>query len=162
MNQVDLLEVAESLASGSGLGRPRQVELRRAVSTAYYALFHTLANHCADLLVGVRSATQTNQAWRQAYRALDHGEVKRKCTQGPGKPILDGSFPAGIRDFARQFVKMQEVRHKADYDPFEPFTRSGVTQLIEETKTAITDFENVPSRDRRAFAVFVLFKLRRD
>ena len=57
---------------------------------------------------------------------------------------------------------MQEIRHKADYDPFEPFTRSGVSQLIEETKTAIDDFENVPSRDRRAFAVFVLFKLRRD
>ena len=88
--------------------------------------------------------------------------MKTKCTRGPGKPILDSHFPQAIRDFARQFVKMQEVRHKADYDPFEPFTRSGVLQFIEETRTAIYDFENAPSRDRRAFAVFVLFKLRRD
>ena len=121
-----------------------------------------LANNCADLLVGPRSPSQTNQAWRQAYRALDHGEVKRKCTQGPGKPILDSHFPQEIRDFAHQFVKMQEIRHKADYDPFDLFTRSGVLQFIQETRAAINDFENVPSRDRRAFAVFVLFKLRRD
>ena len=162
MNSDGLLAVADSLATGEGPGRPRQIELRRAVSTTYYALFHTLANNCADLLVGPRSPSQTNQAWRQAYRALDHGEVKRKCTRGPGKPILDTHFPRAIKDFASQFVKMQEIRHKADYDPFEPFTRSDVLQYVEETKAAIRDFENVPSRDRRAFAVFVLFKLRRD
>lgn len=75
---------------------------------------------------------------------------------------MDTHFPRAIRDFAGQFVKMQEIRHKADYDPFEPFTRSDVLQLIEETRAAIEVFENVPSRDRRAFAVFVLFKLRRD
>ena len=126
MNPDDLLVVADSLAAGEGPGRPRQIELRRAVSTTYYALFHTLANNCADLLVGPRSPSQTNQAWRQAYRALDHGEVKRKCMQGPGKPILDTHFPRSIRDFARQFVKMQEIRNKADYDPLEPFTRSVV------------------------------------
>ena len=162
VNPEDFLEVAEGLANGEGPGRPRQVELRRAVSTTYYALFHTLANTCADLLVGPRSTSQTNQAWRQAYRALDHGEVKTKCTRGPGKPILDNHFPQAIRNFARQFVKMQESRHKADYDPFEPFTRSGVLQFIQETKTAINDFEGAPLRDRRAFAVFVLFKLRRE
>ena len=75
---------------------------------------------------------------------------------------MDAHFPQGIRDFARQFVKMQDIRNKADYDPLESFTRSVVLQLIQETRAAIEVFENVPSRDRRAFAVFVLFKLRRD
>ena len=75
---------------------------------------------------------------------------------------MDTHFPQAIRDFARQFVKMREIRNKADYDPLEPFTRSGVLQFIQETKAAIKDFEDVPGRDRRAFAVFVLFKLRRD
>lgn len=161
MSPDDLLTVADNLVKGRS-DQPNQVELRRAVSTAYYALFHELGNNCADLLVGLRSSTQTNQAWRQAYRALDHREVRRKCTRGPGKPILDGQFPSGIQDFAKQFVKMQATRHKADYDPFEAFTRSGVEQLIRESRTAVEDFRSAAERDRRAFAVFVLFPIRRD
>ena len=162
MDPEELLTLAGVLATGSGPGRPPQVELRRAVSTAYYALFHALANNCADLLVGRRSPTQTNQAWRQTYRALDHGEVRRKCTQGPGKPILDNHFLRAIQDFAKQFVKMQETRHKADYDPLAVFSRAGVEQLIRESRATIQGFANVDERDRRAFAVFVLFSLRRD
>ena len=57
---------------------------------------------------------------------------------------------------------MQETRHKADYDPLEIFTRSGVEQLIRESRTAIEGFTDADERDLRAFAVFVLFPLRRD
>ena len=71
-------------------------------------------------------------------------------------------FPQGIQDFADQFVRMQGERHLADYDPLEQFSRSDTSQLIEETKTAITEFRQVDRSDRRAFAVFVLFDLRRD
>jgi hypothetical protein len=40
----ELLDLADRLAGrGSGPGRPRMIELRRAVSSAYYALFHELA-----------------------------------------------------------------------------------------------------------------------
>ena len=59
-------------------------------------------------------------------------------------------------------MKMQENRHKADYDPFAAFTRSGVEQLIRESRTALQGFDATDDRDRRAFAVFVLFPLRRD
>jgi len=55
---------------------------------------------------------------------------------------------------------MQAQRHMADYDPMEQFSRSSVAQLLEETKSAITEFETVDNDDRRAFAVFVLFDLR--
>ena len=161
MNPDDLLEIAERLASGSGPGRPRQAELRRAISTAYYALFHTLANSCADLLVGGRSTTGTRQAWRQTYRALDHGRIKRQCSDRRPRRTLR-RFPPEIQDFAAQFVKMQSLRHLADYDPFEHFTRSEVSQVIEETKTAVSEFTLADRGDRRAFAVFVLFDLRRD
>ena len=164
MNPDDLLAIAENLASGSigsQRGRPRQADLRRAVSDAYYALFHTLASNCADLLVGSRASTPTKQAWRQVYRALDHGQVKRQCTERRPKRVLR-LFPREIQGFAEQFVKMQRARHLADYDPLEQFSRSDVFQLLEETKTAITEFRQVDRSDRRAFAVFVLFDLRRD
>lgn len=162
MNPDDLLTMAESLASGrigSQRGRPRQTDLRRALSAAYYALFHTLAKNCADLLVGSRASTRTRQAWRQMYRALDHGKVKKRCTERRPRRVLR-MFPQEMQDFADQFVRMQGVRHRADYDPLEQFSRADVSQFIQETKTAITEFLQVDRSDRRAFAVFVLFDLR--
>ena len=95
------------------------------------------------------------------YRAPDHGQVKRRCVDGRHKRVLV-RFPQEIRDFADQFVRMQRLRHLADYDPFERFSRYAVSQYIDETKAAIAEFEQVHRNDRRAFAVFVLFDLRRD
>ncbi len=164
MNPDDLLTIAERLASvgiGARRGRPRQAELRRAVSAAYYALFHTLAGNCANLLVGGRSSTRTKHAWRQMYRAPDHGHVKRRFVERRPKRVL-ARFPQEVQDFADQFVRMQRLRHLADYDPFERFSRYTVSQYIDETKAAIAEFEQVHRNDRRAFAVFVLFDLRRD
>ena len=90
------------------------------------------------------------------YRALDHARVKRQCA----KQIIT-KFPQEIQNFAGHFVMMQAQRHMADYDPLEQFYRSSVAQLVEETKSAITEFKMADSDDRRAFAVFVLFDLRR-
>ena len=56
-------------------------------------------------------------------------------------------FPQEIQDFADQFVRMQRERHLADYDPFEHFSRSTVSQFIEETKAAIAQFNRVDRSD---------------
>ena len=47
MTPHDLMQAARALAE-----RPTQAWLRRAVSTAYYAMFHTLAASAADLFLG--------------------------------------------------------------------------------------------------------------
>ena len=165
LDPFDLLRIAEHLASGgsgSGRGRPPQAELRRAVSTAYYAMFHALATCCADMLVGASRANRSQQAWRQTYRSLEHGHAKNQCAnQG-----MMGRFPQPIQDFARLFVHMQRRRHIADYDP-EPtqefaFTREKVLQFVEEVARTISDFQNVDTGDRRAFSIFVLLRFRRD
>ena len=79
--------------------------------------------------------------------------------------MLSG-FPAHIRRFGDLFVYMQRLRHIADYDPDpeteEDFTRDRALQLISETSRTITDFQSADAIDRRAFAAFVLFRLRRD
>ncbi len=158
MNSHDLIRIAKQLASGAvggNRGRPRQAELRRAVSTAYYALFHTLARCGADLLGGATRATRSQPAWRQIYRALEHGHAKNQCD----RPMMS-RFPAEIRKFGESFAVMQRQRHAADYDPEANFSRSDVLQLIDETERAITQFENAATRDRRAFAIYVLFKFR--
>ena len=161
----DLIRIAEQLASGaigSGRGRPRQAELRRAVSAAYYAMFHALARCCADTLVGATRARRSRQAWRQTYRSLEHGHARNQCAN----QSMLRRFPSRIRRFAEQFVDMQRLRHIADYDPDpEPevdFDRIHISHLIAETARTITAFQSTDIIDRRAFSAFVLFRLRRD
>ena len=157
MNPHDLLRIARQLAQGPSRGRPREANLRRAVSATYYALFHALANCCANRLAGTTRASRSQQAWRQVYRALEHGYVKHQCNQ----PIMQ-KFPTEIQDFGDQFVDMQKQRHLADYDPVATFTRSEVLQLIEETEKTIKQFELTTPGDQRAFAIYVLLRFRND
>ena len=163
MDPVDLLRIANHLAMGGASGqrgRPRQADLRRAVSTVYYALFHTLEACGANLLVGSTPTNRSEPAWPQTYRALDHGLAQRQCTDRALKSTLQ-RFPQDIQDFASTFVRMQGQRHRADYDPLASFSRFEVQLWIRETEQAIGKFEQTNRQDRCAFAVFVLFRLRR-
>ncbi len=135
--------------------KPRQANLRRAASSAYYALFHCLAEHCADLLVGGAGANRSRQAWRQTYRGLQHGVIRKRCQD---RRIRE--FSEGVQDFAAIFCTMQTRRHEADYDPYSRFSRLEVIEDIGRVQNAITCFENVSDKDRRAFAVYVLLPLR--
>ena len=101
MNSPDLIEAAHILVE-FGDAPPTQARLRRAVSTTYYAMFHTLAASSADLFIG----TEHSPAWHRAYRALDHGRAKGACRQGQ---VLR-EFPAEIRHFADVFVELQVQR----------------------------------------------------
>ena len=154
MKPLDLIASAEILVQ-SCRGKPSQVSLRRATSSAYYAMFHCLAKTCADLLVGGASAGRSKHAWRQTYRALEHGTAKNAC-----KHKLISSFPKEIEDFANNFISLQEKRQEADYDPFTRFTKSEVVAYIRTAKQVLSDFQGAPPKDRRAFAAFVLFKTR--
>lgn len=159
MNPHDLILIARQLATGAtggGIGRPRQAELRRAVSTAYYALFHALARCCADMVVGSTRGSRSQAAWNQTYRALEHGLARNQCSNRS----MMSRFPAEIEAFGKQFVVMQQQRHNADYDPEATFQRNEVIDFIDETEEVITAFNNVPNIERRAFAVYVLFRLR--
>lgn len=155
MNPFDFLATARDLSGLGARGRPRQSNLRRAVSTAYYALFHCLANTCADMLVGAAGANRSRSAWTQTYRGLEHGFVRQRCQH----PRVSG-FPPEVQYFARTFVESQRQRHLADYDPDISFTRADAAQLINLAEDAIVRFLQAPARDRRAFAVYVLLPAR--
>lgn len=148
------MKSAELLVSGKG--KPTQVNLRRAVSSTYYALFHCLARDSADLLVGGSGADRSKPAWAQVYRAVNHGQAKDACRNGQ----MIQKFPKKVEDFANLFVTMQKKRHSADYDPFERFTKSEVVQDIATVRSALAAFRTVPTKDRRAFCTYLLFKTR--
>ena len=78
MNSRDLIETARGLTELSPR-RPSQANLRRALSTAYYAVFHSLAGAIADILMG----KGRNEAWHQVYR-----KVWREAEDSPGYPMV--------------------------------------------------------------------------
>jgi uncharacterized protein (UPF0332 family) len=152
----ELLNTAWLLAkTRRGRGKPRQSDLRRAVSSSYYAIFHHLARSCADLMVGSVKRNRSKHAWNQVYRALEHGAAKNACVDGVIK-----KFPAEIQDFADTFRQLQEKRHVADYAPDGKLTLSEVLTDIQSAEAAMTAFDGAPIKDRTAFCTFVLFKKR--
>lgn len=157
MNPSDLLDTAHILLSSRG-DKPTDASLRRAVSSAYYALFHCLSRECADLLIGNGGSDRSDAAWRQVYRALEHGTAKTKCR----KQEMIKKFPDEVQGFARTFAALQEKRHSADYDPFARFTESVVNIDVAAAEAAIAMFKSAPAKHRRAFCAYVLLKDRND
>ena len=79
MQPLDLIASARRLAGKGKMGPPRQSDLKRAMSTAYYAMFHALCRNCADSFIGKTRAFRSQPARRQAYRAAEHGFAKSQC-----------------------------------------------------------------------------------
>jgi hypothetical protein len=149
-----LLAVAYDLSRRTGR-RPREVFMRRAVSTAYYAMFHALARLCADQLVGGIHAKTA--AWARVYRSLDHK---------PAQTVLRSVEAAGLASqivaFGEAFAQLQERRYQADYDPA-PFRYyfKETAALINLAETAIQGLNSLGVDERRALATLLLFKQRR-
>lgn len=159
MKPTDFIATAKELVRADTRGRPRETNLRRAVSTTYYALFHALATCCADTLVGGPSSNRSEGAWTQVYRSLRHGDARPRCSN----QRMVQELPSDIQGFARLFVEMQIARHEADYNPnldFE-FYKGSVLQNIIDAECQLDRLGEAPLRNRRAFAVYVLMPMRR-
>ncbi|BCX17174.1 MAG: hypothetical protein KatS3mg117_0856 [Geminicoccaceae bacterium] len=146
-----LLETAARLAR-SRRGAPRQSDLRRAVSTIYYALFQALSGEAADLLVG-RSARQT-AARRRVHRAIEHRAAKNAAE------ALAASRSASdeLRRFCRAFTRAKEERHAADYDPFLRLRQEEVRAAVEAGHAALNAFERLDRAERLELVTRCLFR----
>ena len=139
---------------------PEQVQthLKRAVSTAYYAMFHAVCASAAELLPGAANDPATAAAWRQAYRGPEHTHVRNQCRNAS----LMTPFPIEIQDFARIFVENQGHRNQADYNPASDFYPMDASHIIDNAETAIGQLSSAPETIRRAFAITTLLRNRAD
>ena len=158
MQPRDLISSARKLLGEGQVGPPKQSDLKRALSTAYYAMFHALCRNCAETLVGKTRASRSQRAWIQAYRAMEHGHAKKQCKNSN----VMKEFAPDIEDFANRFAELQEKRKKADYDPSSSLTRRDVITVIDAAETAIKKLQEPPTKDRRAFAVWTVMSFRSD
>jgi hypothetical protein len=137
-------------------GEPAAWDKRRAISTAYYALFHFLSLKCADGFVG--SANDGfSRARRQAYRSLDHGAVKAASVEA-NDPAR--GFPEGIVRFASAFRQLQELRHAADYEEEFSLDADLTLRIIEEAEGAMLAFDSESAAHQRAFLVLAALRKR--
>ncbi|MEH3118505.1 MAG: hypothetical protein PGN25_13165 [Methylorubrum populi] len=147
-----LIAVADQLAQAPGPAAYRQASMRRAVSSAYYALFHTLCTLCADELVGWSKTSNLPPI----YRSLDHGVALKKLRSREAKQI----DPA-IERISALFENLQENRHLADYAPPSAlFSRMQTLALIEEARDAIALIEGLASKARLQLAILLLARQR--
>jgi uncharacterized protein (UPF0332 family) len=146
-----LLELAEELADRSGKSLTLK---RRAVSTAYYAVFHTLAKLCADELLGAGSDRRSEEYIR-VYRSLEHGTLKTAFKTTP----LNQTVP--LQKIGNRVVRLQSERIRSDYLPAQQlYTQDQCSALVESAKSAIGSIAALSENDRRRLAVSLLFKNR--
>ena len=156
-----LLEQAEILIKT----HTDETDLRRAVSAAYYALFHYTLRAAADLVTG--RASRGNPRYNLAYRSIDHGALKNLCEQLRASSLNDKIKPyepaGGFGDisvFARLTLNLQSERNFADYDLLQRFDTTRAEQAVATARDAVKAFEGAALVQQEAFLPLLLFKLR--
>jgi len=166
LNPDHLLEQADRLIAPPGGGTPRQVDLRRAISNAYYAVFHAVMTEAADDFVG-KTHRQTPR-YALVYRRAEHRSLLRLCEDirkdtlparySMYEPV--GGFGSELRSFATVVIQLQEKRHEADYDPLVRVGRSDAALAIATGREALTLFRRASPTRRRAFLSLIVFSPR--
>ena len=163
----DLFAQAENLARLDPK-KPKQANLRRAVSSTYYALFHFLVHEACCVHFGTHPA---KAAYRHVLgRAFSHSVMKQACKSFAGGSLKDSvqkglpknqtgvyAIPQPVREIAATFTELQDKRHTADYDLSERFTRSDVLTLISEARSSVARFQKLPSSDEKKFFLACLW-----
>jgi len=139
----DLLDQERRLARRESK-RPRQASLRRAVSTAYYALFHLLI-------------TETTRNWKRPAerftlaRMFEHVFMAKACAAK--RDSLSSHFnthpaPSAQLDIQKHlhvvavtFVRMLQHRHTGDYDSSTKWTRTDTLGTIDSVQAAFQSWK---------------------
>lgn len=161
-----LLDAAELLApSSAGRGRPPYTAHRRAVSTAYYAVFHAITDRVADKVF----AEADTEFQRRVRRWINHGDVRnvaRWISQLQGR--ISGSPPPHIKALldpqggpthidaataaiADGFLELNDKREQADYDHEAVFTRPDTRGHIALARRIVELVERTDSDEVKRF-----------
>ena len=154
-----LLDQARELLA-RGQGKPRQADLRRAHSDAYYAVFHALTDASARLLIsgkrdGIRLAIR---------RQYGHSKMRLACrlfASGNKPPDLVttlGGLPVTpeVRTVAKNFAALQYMRHEADYDHTAVFTKTEVVAAVDLATDTLALISNLKPQRRLVDYAFLI------
>src|SRR5258708_3464572 len=141
---------------------PRQTDLRRAISAAYYGLFHFTLTAATGLFFAARPSDE----YAMAYRSVRHEWLRALCEQLQRKqlaktpPHIPETFFGDVVKFATTFAELQELRHRADYDPSFSIKAEEVKIRIAEARRAVELFSGAEEKQRAVFLALLLFDIR--
>jgi hypothetical protein len=128
--------------------------MRRAVSTAYYAMFHALCRLCADQLVGGKH--EKTPAWQRVYRAIEHKTAKNALLR---KEVTD--LHPILTTFGVTFAILQDKRVAADYDPVSfAIYFDETNSLVDQADSAIKSLYDIDDDLKRNLATILLIRVR--
>ena len=185
-----LLEQARVLAGfGAGRGRPRTINHRRAVSAAYYGLYHSIIGHVVQHVLPDPFADDDDRLL--ATRFINHADVNVvakwvggcAAPSGPvsGRPgglpdngvwqlfstpasrgTRQAAVPSHLRTVVDAFPVLMDARHAADYDHLATFPKATAQGFVEEAEAACAALDqNSDEPYVRRFSALVAFKARR-
>jgi hypothetical protein len=149
----ELLSVARLLLN-AGTTPPSDAHLRRAVSTAYYAVFHKILRAATERFMGPNQ--EASAGYRMLYRSFDHRHMKAVCDALDVATLKDTlkrqmgreAVSQDMRNFANAFPVLQEARHLADYDPTAFFQQADVASLIDAADFAMANFDRAAPEEQ--------------
>ncbi len=159
----ELLAVARLLLSA---GTPTDAQRRRAVSTAYYTVFHHVLAAAAARFMG--AGMQASGGYGLLYRGFNHGRMKSVCA-ALSAPALTASLQQQLgrstvsrdmRDFLGAFSLLQEARTRADYDPSARFSPSAAADWVETAAAAMAAFDRVVPDEKADVLALMLVSAR--
>ncbi len=148
----DMLTLARELVDRNP-GAAVAADLRRGVSTAYYALFHLLIHEGTTRLITVVALRS------RVARSFDHKIMKNVCQEygrlnmnAAGQLVTAAGqvIPSGLKAIASEFVVLQEARHQADYNTGATITQAQADTDVMRAELAFLDWAAVqadPSAD---------------
>jgi hypothetical protein len=161
-----LLEQAQHLVKREPK-RPKQASLRRAISSAYYALFHLLISEA--ILNWKRAEDRVELA-----RMFEHTHMRSTCAnkrdelnkefktkRKAGSPNQEEAVKRNLHCVANTFVQMQEQRELADYDYSSNWTRTDVLPKVEGVAAAFKAWRAIQNEDIAQAFLFTLLRKKR-
>jgi hypothetical protein len=163
LNPEHLFQQADKLASSHSAGPPRQADIRRAISAAYYGVFHATLAAAADQFVGKTKRTESR--YGLVYRSVDHSALRVICEEVKKQTLRPkymryappNGFGPNIAAFAAAVIELQEKRHSADYDPLVRMRQSDAIAATKTARAALVRFSKASVNRRKAFLGLLLF-----
>ena len=129
-------------------GKPsdtEQIDFRRAVSAAYYAVFHLLTTTAAE-------SWAVDRERHRFARLFEHGELRTASLALPSKlkeRLGDNASPEDqktadtLAAIAKTFVALQQDRNSADYDNSRAWSYTEVEDVIVRAHDLYIDWNTV-------------------
>src|SRR5579884_3329724 len=142
IDPADLLDLAGRLVGA--VPGAKEADLRRGISTAYYAIFHFLVKEAMTAFI-------SDSAFRaRVGRALQHGSMRSVCekynpsrTNGAGDYVTSEGhgFPAqvispDVRQVAAVFIALHEARENADYNDGITIQHTEALAAVQQARSA--------------------------